>query len=203
MSGMERAGRIIALIWLVALISALPFAIYTGIIYAYIEYPGGSRHLIPESAFCAMLDENRPSEWPLYEMSTFIFFIVPMVVLCLLYLRIGVRILRTSLGRGANIQGAVHRGQGQGNNSHSRRNILRMLGTTNAILFLCLLTQHIAIYSLNGLPSYMIYHVLPWYLMIHVCFGFYFSSVEDDNFVSTIIVIIWDILYVCIRMFYT
>jgi len=138
MSGMERAGRIIALIWLVALICALPFAIYTGIIYASIEYPGGIHHLIPESAFCAMLDENRPSEWPLYEMSTFIFFIVPMAVLCLLYLRIGIRIRRTSLGRGANnFQGTVHLGHGQANNSHSRRNILRMLVAVVIGFFIC------------------------------------------------------------------
>jgi len=136
MSGMERAGRIIAMIWLVAMISALPFAIYTGIIYAYIDYPSGGRHLIPESAFCAMLDENRPSEWPLYEMSTFIFFIVPMVMLCLLYLRIGIRIRRTSLGRGNTFQAGVHRGS-EAHHSHSRRNILRMLVAVVIGFFIC------------------------------------------------------------------
>lgn len=130
MAGLGRAARIVALIWLVALICALPFAIYTGV--GYIPYPheaGGNLtgHMIPESAFCALQDENQPTPMPLVEMATFIFFIVPMGILCLLYLRIGIRIRRTSLGRGRNVQGVVHHSN-ESRQSSSRRTILRMLG---------------------------------------------------------------------------
>lgn len=131
MAGLGRAARIVALIWLVALICALPFAIYTGI--AYVSYPQEAGvnltgHSIPESAFCTLQDENPPNQqWPLVEMATFIFFIVPMGILCLLYLRIGIRIRRTSLGRGRNVQGVVHHSN-ESRQSSSRRTILRMLG---------------------------------------------------------------------------
>ena len=135
MSGLGRAARIVALIWLVALIFALPFAIYTGI--SYVPYPPEAGfnlagvnltgRVIPESAFCTLQDDNPPTKWPLLEVATFIFFIVPMGILCLLYLRIGIRIRRTSLGRGRNVQGVVHHSN-ESRQSSSRRTILRMLG---------------------------------------------------------------------------
>lgn len=135
MAGLGRAARIVALIWLVALISALPFAIYTGI--SYVPYPleagfNLSGQSIPESAFCSLQDENPPTQWPLVEVATFIFFIVPMGILCLLYLRIGIRIRRTSLGRGRNVQGVVHHSN-ESRQSSSRRTILRMLGKFSLI----------------------------------------------------------------------
>lgn len=131
MAGLGRAAKIVALIWTVAFASALPFAIYTTIAYAVYPEEAGPDLVglsIPESAFCAMLEENQPTHWPLVEMATFIFFIVPMGILCLLYLRIGIRIRRTSLGRGCNAHaGAVHHSN-ESQRSSSRRNILRMLG---------------------------------------------------------------------------
>ena len=139
MAGLGRAARIVALIWMVALICALPFAIYTGI--AYVEYPqeAGANltgRSIPESAFCALLMETQTTQWPLVEMATFVFFIVPMGILCLLYLRIGIKIAsrRTSLGRGRNVQGGVHHSN-ESRQSSSRRTILRMLGKST-LLFL-------------------------------------------------------------------
>jgi neuromedin U receptor 1 len=139
MAGLGRAARIVALIWLVALISALPFAIYTGI--SYVPYPAEAGfspagvnltgQAIPESAFCILQDENPPN---LFEVATFIFFIVPMGILCLLYLRIGIRIRRTSLGRGRNVQGVVHHSN-ESRQSSSRRTILRMLGKFSHLFF--------------------------------------------------------------------
>ena len=37
MSGTKRAARIVALIWSVALVSAVPFAVYSGVFY--VEFP--------------------------------------------------------------------------------------------------------------------------------------------------------------------
>ena len=56
MSGFKRAIRIIGMVWLVALISALPYAFFTKV--NYIDRPLNSGNLLMESAFCAMLPAN-------------------------------------------------------------------------------------------------------------------------------------------------
>lgn len=45
---------------------------------------------VMESAFCAMLDN--PPNFPLWELSSIIFFAIPMVVMVILYGRMGVEI---------------------------------------------------------------------------------------------------------------
>jgi hypothetical protein len=52
----------------------------------------GSSHQIAESAFCAMLDQAVPSHWPMYEFSAFLFFLGPMMIIVILYIRMGVTI---------------------------------------------------------------------------------------------------------------
>ena len=56
-SGFKRALRIIGMVWLVSLLAALPFVFFTKL--HYIDRPLNSGNLIPESAFCALL-EDRP-----------------------------------------------------------------------------------------------------------------------------------------------
>ena len=56
MSGFKRAMRIIGMVWLVALMSALPYAFFTQV--NYIDRPLNSGNLLMESAFCAMLPAN-------------------------------------------------------------------------------------------------------------------------------------------------
>lgn len=46
---------------------------------------------IPESAFCGMLESGR-NGFPIWEVSTLSFFIIPMTVILVLYVRIGMRI---------------------------------------------------------------------------------------------------------------
>lgn len=71
MSGFQRAVRIIAVLWVVALVSAIPFAAFTTV--NYLDFPPGSGDIIQESAFCAML--KQPDGWPISEISTLVFFI--------------------------------------------------------------------------------------------------------------------------------
>lgn len=47
---------------------------------------------IEESAFCAMLDQAVPSNWPMYELSAFLFFLGPMLIIAVLYIRMGLTI---------------------------------------------------------------------------------------------------------------
>jgi hypothetical protein len=51
-----------------------------------------STHRIEESAFCAMLDHAVPSNWPMYELSAFLFFLGPMLIIAVLYIRMGLTI---------------------------------------------------------------------------------------------------------------
>lgn len=55
-------------------------------------FSSGSTHQIAESAFCAMLDHAVPSDWPMYELSAFLFFLGPMLIIVILYIRMGVTI---------------------------------------------------------------------------------------------------------------
>jgi hypothetical protein len=107
MSGLQRAVRIIAALWIISFVSAVPFAVFTRI--HYIAYPKSKWILwikiialfshvcvcvaneeIPDSAFCAMLDN--PDNFPLWELSTCVFFAFPMVIMVILYGRMGLKI---------------------------------------------------------------------------------------------------------------
>lgn len=110
MSGLQRAVRIIAALWIVSFLSAVPFAVFTKI--HYLEFPKSklvqkaiiwavgyisslslfstAHKEIPDSAFCAMLDN--PDKFPLWEVSTCVFFALPMVIMVIMYGRMGLKI---------------------------------------------------------------------------------------------------------------
>ncbi len=56
MSGFKRAVRIIVLVWIVSMLSAVPYALFTKL--NYVDRPLGSGNYLPQSAFCALLDSN-------------------------------------------------------------------------------------------------------------------------------------------------
>ena len=56
MSGFKRAMRIIGMVWVVAMIAALPYAFFTQI--HYVDRPINSGNFLMSSAFCAMLPAN-------------------------------------------------------------------------------------------------------------------------------------------------
>ncbi|XP_050522511.1 neuropeptides capa receptor-like isoform X2 [Daktulosphaira vitifoliae] len=130
MSGLKRAIRIIAMVWIISFLAALPFAVYTKV--DYIEYPPASGNLSYESAFCAMLDSNLPPGVPIYELSSFLFFLVPLIIIIVLYERIGHQIRqssRHSLGK------QMHGGDNK--QIQSKKSIVRMLAAVVVAFFLC------------------------------------------------------------------
>ncbi|XP_019884279.1 neuropeptides capa receptor isoform X1 [Camponotus floridanus] len=129
MSGLKRPVRFIIGAWLLALIFALPFAVYTSV--NYIEYPPRSGRYSEESAMCAMLLPNMP-KFPLYELSCLIFFLVPMLSIAVLYVRMGLRIQSNGLGH--SIEGSVH---GETRQAQSRKAIIRMLSAVVITFFIC------------------------------------------------------------------
>ncbi|XP_058823598.1 neuropeptides capa receptor-like [Topomyia yanbarensis] len=131
MSGLQRPVRIIAGLWIVSLFSAVPFAVFTDI--DYIVYPP-TKEKILDSAFCAML--SNPEGIPLWELSTCLFFVIPMVVMVVLYGRMGMQI-RSRTQRTVELgvrNGSVN---GQSRVSQSRKAIIRMLAAVVITFFIC------------------------------------------------------------------
>jgi hypothetical protein len=83
-------------------------------VYSLVCAPQDSGNFAEESAFCGML--NVPDNFPLYETSSVVFFLLPMVILVVLYTRMGLLITR-------------RQGLGESHRTNkSRKSILRMLG---------------------------------------------------------------------------
>ncbi|KAE8752645.1 Periviscerokinin Receptor [Frankliniella occidentalis] len=128
MSGLRRAVRIIAVLWIVSFVAALPFSVLSTV--HYLEWPIGSGLLAPESAFCAMLDS-----YMVYETSSLLFFLLPMLVMVVIYGRIGSKIRsrgRHSLGK--RVEGTMH---GETKQTQTRKAIIRMLSAVVIAFFLC------------------------------------------------------------------
>ncbi|XP_054263035.1 neuropeptides capa receptor-like [Macrosteles quadrilineatus] len=169
MSGLRRAVRIIAVLWLVSFISALPFAAFTKV--NYIDYPPGSHIWVEESAFCGMLEENVPKNLPIYELSFFVFFFVPLCVIIALYAKIGLQIRTNSLGK--SVDGTVH---GETKKSQSRKSIIRMLTAVVITFFLCWAPFHAQrLLYIYGRDWTHYYTANEWLYYIAGCF-YYFSS---------------------------
>ncbi|XP_017880490.1 neuropeptides capa receptor-like isoform X2 [Ceratina calcarata] len=133
-SGLKRSMRSIFGIWLIALIFAIPFAVYIDV--DYVEYPENSK-LFEESAICVMLRENMP-DFPICQLSCTLFFLVPMAFIAVLYLRIGLKIQKDTLSM--NVEGSVH---GETKQAQSRKTITRMLSAVVITFFICWAPFHV------------------------------------------------------------
>lgn len=87
-----------------------------------------------DSAICAMLLPDMP-KLPLYELSCTIFFLIPMLVILVVYIRMGLKIKSSTNETLGPIQHAyVHGHQRQ---VQSRKSIIRMLSAVVIMFFLC------------------------------------------------------------------
>nr|XP_050850076.1 neuropeptides capa receptor-like isoform X1 [Vespula vulgaris] len=132
MSGLKRPIRFIFATWFIALVSAIPFAIYTKV--NFVEYPPESGNYSTDSAICAILSTNMPN-FPLYEISCIIFFFLPMLVILVVYTRMGLEIKR-SMKRiaGPIVHSSIH---GETRQVQSRKSTIRMLSVVVIMFFLC------------------------------------------------------------------
>uniref|UniRef100_A0A182JGG2 G-protein coupled receptors family 1 profile domain-containing protein n=1 Tax=Anopheles atroparvus TaxID=41427 RepID=A0A182JGG2_ANOAO len=131
MSGLQRPVRIIAGLWIVSLLSAVPFAVFTDI--DYLVYPPTNEKIL-DSAFCAML--SIPEGFPLWELSFCLFFAFPMLIMVVLYGRMGMQI-RSRTQR--TVELGVRNGSVNGPSrvSQSRKAIIRMLAAVVITFFVC------------------------------------------------------------------
>ncbi|XP_044248493.1 neuropeptides capa receptor isoform X2 [Drosophila takahashii] len=120
MVGFKRAIKIITGLWIVSFISAVPFGLLSDI--QYLKYPiDGSR--IEESAFCSM--SEIVNVYPLFEVSFSIFFVIPMILIILLYGRMGAKI-RSRTNQKLGVQHGTNNRETR-NSQMRKKAVIRML----------------------------------------------------------------------------
>lgn len=87
---------------------------------------------------CAMLRDNMP-DFPLYELSCLIFFLLPMLLMIALYTQMGRTIQTTSLGH--SLEGTIH---GETRHAQSKKTIIQMLS-----MYKLFFTNFITLYFIN------------------------------------------------------
>ncbi|KAF7991207.1 hypothetical protein HCN44_002769 [Aphidius gifuensis] len=123
MSKLSRAIKYVIFIWFFALCLAIPQAIQFGIIYEFDK--NGAK--LPDSATCSV-------KWKIldhaFEISTIIFFVLPMTIITVLYILIGMNLrdsrILISVKRN-NIPGSLNNTESGRSRVASQRNIIRML----------------------------------------------------------------------------
>ncbi|XP_029664628.1 pyrokinin-1 receptor-like isoform X2 [Formica exsecta] len=133
MSKLSRAIKFVVVIWLLALCLAVPQAIQFGITYDYVD----------ESA---VLDSARCStRWKLiehaFEISTILFFVLPMTIIIVLYILIAIKLRRSSLltatdSKRHRVPSGLNQDNGRGK-TNAQRNVIRMLIAVVVAFFIC------------------------------------------------------------------
>jgi neuromedin U receptor 1 len=125
MSKLSRAVKFVMAIWLLALCLAVPQAIQFGITYA--DYNGT---VILDSARCSL-------RWTLiehaFEISTILFFVLPMTIITVLYVLIAIKLRRSSLlttvsSKRHHAPGVLNHVDSSRGKTNAQRNVIRMLG---------------------------------------------------------------------------
>lgn len=157
MSKFNRVINVIAMVWIFSLISSTPFAYYRYVRYIYYPPPDGPKLL--ESAICT-LDSSFKG---LYEASTLVFFIIPLIVLIVMYTQIASKL---------NIREESHNNGkfGERSNEHklkqlrSKKKIVRMLVAIVITFFISWAPFHaqrlVFIYGRNWSHYYKINEIL-------------------------------------------
>lgn len=133
-SGAGRAKRMILLVWVVSLVSALPWSLFAKV--NYIKYKGRD---LEQSAWCSMpYNEEAPDNMPLYVTvaATFLYFVIPFTIVLFLYLRIGLTMKRSKMQRCAASTGGSGC-EAESSYSQGRRTVIRMLIVVVVAFFIC------------------------------------------------------------------
>lgn len=120
LSNLSRAVKIILTLWLLACMFALPYPIHTRVFYI-LYYPDTEKP-ITESLMCNIPLEYRSGMLFMFQISSFLFFVVPMTIITVMYVLIGIALKKSEMiGRKTNSVSAVA-------TANARRAVLKMLG---------------------------------------------------------------------------
>lgn len=138
LSNLSRAVKLILVIWLVALLFALPQALQFGVV-RHNEHP--------DMVMCTV---KRIIVSHSFELSTFLFFVIPMCLITFLYVLIGLKLRKSNMtvpGRTQSMKNCRH------HPGRSSRRVLKMLVAVVIAFFICWAPFHvqrlIAIYGTN------------------------------------------------------
>lgn len=153
MGGLKRVTRIIATIWLIGIICALPFGYYTRLHYLRFPLPNGPE--ISESALCKT-QEN--TSIPVWELSAIIFYVIPLILLIFTYSRMAIEIRKriknghelgvitnnfNCVGTTVNGNGGIGTKNGSTKRTKSCRAVVKMLVVVVITFFICWSPYHI------------------------------------------------------------
>ncbi|XP_076323823.1 neuropeptides capa receptor-like isoform X1 [Tachypleus tridentatus] len=142
LSSLSRAIKIITAVWIVSCISAIPFAIFTKV--NYVEYPKGSGNNLEGSAFCALPMESNAVSLPLLQFSIFAFFILPMSLIIILYVKIGLTLRNSRFNRVSSGESSKRSSSGDDSRKlRGRRSVHKMLVAVVIAFFLCWAPFHV------------------------------------------------------------
>ncbi|KAH3747932.1 hypothetical protein DPMN_182367 [Dreissena polymorpha] len=129
-----RACKCIVIIWVISAVSALPFSIHTRTFY-FLSDPRTGRP-VDESLVC-----NIPHVWQdtmvtVFKLSTFFYFVLPLVIITMMYVLIGLKLKRSETQTTGSPQFA------KSTVSSARGAVIRMLVAVVAAFFLCWAPYH-------------------------------------------------------------
>ncbi|XP_042908808.1 neuropeptides capa receptor-like [Parasteatoda tepidariorum] len=131
---LSSAIRNIAIVWLVSIVCALPFAYYAKV--NYVTLPDGQ--LVEEASWCGLSFVEGNEVW-IYAMgfSTIVFFIIPFVLIIVMYVFIWLALRRSHRMHRSTSESAQCRLERERSKAQSRRVVIRMLVAVVAGFFLC------------------------------------------------------------------
>jgi len=130
-----RAVKTVICVWIAASVSGVPYAVHTRT-YSYLNHPRTGLP-IPDSVVCTVAAGSKPTVTAMFEASTLVLFVCPIVLITVLYAMIGIKLRVTSpLGReGRRLSDALIQRRAstvaERRQHKSRINVIRMLGTSN------------------------------------------------------------------------
>ncbi|KAH8360389.1 neuropeptides capa receptor isoform X1 [Drosophila serrata] len=137
MVGFKRAIRIITALWIASFISAIPFGLLSDI--QYLQYPLDDSR-IEESAFCSMSTQT-VTMIPVFEVSFCIFFVIPMILIIILYGRMGAKI-RSRTNQKLGVQHGTNNRETR-NSQLRKKTVIRMLAAVVITFFVCWFPFHV------------------------------------------------------------
>lgn len=125
--------------WIAAAASGIPYALHTRA-YSYLNHPETGQP-IPESVVCTVKEGSMPTVRTMFEASTLVLFVCPIVLITVLYAMIGIKLRVTSpAGRvGRRLTASLIQRQAttvaERRQHKSRSNVIRMLGISLLLLY--------------------------------------------------------------------
>lgn len=95
LSNLSRAVKEIVLIWILSIVCALPYPIHTRTFYVLV-HPVTSNPLL-DSMVCSIPTEWRELMQVFLQLSSFVFFVIPMTLITLIYILIGITLYKSEV----------------------------------------------------------------------------------------------------------